>query len=326
MSRTTEGSEMESAEPQKQHSKKKKKWDRAEVSSLPEGRPAKRKRSSSADAKSLAPKSKIKKMAQKNIKKEASEVSKENRDAEFSTEEEKDTADIKEGSLLKTKRKHKKKKHKERHKMGEEVIPLRVLSKNEWMDLKKEYLALQKASMASLKKTISQIKSESEMETDSAEPCKAAVKGANGPECRPQEKVNPPGPQFMSGVTVKITSPEPLPGRKQVRDMLAAISVVYVDLLEGDTECHARFKTPEAAQAVMNGHTEIKKKHGWKLEVLSGDQKQRYWQKILVDKQAKLNQPREKKRATEKLITKAEKIRLEKTNQASKHIRFSEYD
>lgn len=34
------------------------------------------------------------------------------------------------------------------------------------MDLKKEYLALQKASMASLKKTISQLKSESEMETD----------------------------------------------------------------------------------------------------------------------------------------------------------------
>ena len=50
--------------------------------------------------------------------------------------------------------------------MGEEVIPLRVLSKTEWLDLKKEYLALQKASMASLKKTISQIKSQSEMETN----------------------------------------------------------------------------------------------------------------------------------------------------------------
>ena len=36
--------------------------------------------------------------------------------------------------------------------MGEEVIPLRVLSKTEWLDLKKEYLALQKASMASSKK------------------------------------------------------------------------------------------------------------------------------------------------------------------------------
>jgi La-related protein 7 len=46
-------------------------------------------------------------------------------DLEFSTEEEKDTGDMKDGSLLKTKRKRKKK-HKERHKMGEEVIPLRV--------------------------------------------------------------------------------------------------------------------------------------------------------------------------------------------------------
>lgn len=37
------------------------------------------------------------------------------------------------------------------------------------MDLKKEYLALQKASMASLKKTISQIKLESGMEIDHGE-------------------------------------------------------------------------------------------------------------------------------------------------------------
>nr|7SLP_B Chain B, La-related protein 7 [Homo sapiens]7SLQ_B Chain B, La-related protein 7 [Homo sapiens] len=213
---------------------------------------------------------------------------------------------------------------------GEEVIPLRVLSKSEWMDLKKEYLALQKASMASLKKTISQIKSESEMETDSGVPQNTGMKNektANREECRTQEKVNATGPQFVSGVIVKIISTEPLPGRKQVRDTLAAISeVLYVDLLEGDTECHARFKTPEDAQAVINAYTEINKKHCWKLEILSGDHEQRYWQKILVDRQAKLNQPREKKRGTEKLITKAEKIRLAKTQQASKHIRFSEYD
>ncbi|XP_062963852.1 la-related protein 7 isoform X1 [Cynocephalus volans] len=320
---TSEGSEGETTEPQKQPSKKKKKRERVEVSILPEVRTGKRKRSSSEDAEGLAPRSKVKKMAQKDsIKKETSEVSKENRDLEVSTEEEKDTGDIKDGSLLKTKRKHKKK-HKERHKMGEEVIPLRVLSKSEWMDLKKEYLALQKASMASLKKTISQIKSESEMETDSG----MKNEKANSEECRPEEKVNSTGPQFVSGVIVKIISTEPLPGRKQVRDTLAAIAeVLYVDLLEGDTECHARFKTPEDAQAVINAYTEIKKKHCWKLEVLSGDHEQRYWQKILVDRQAKLNQPREKKRGTEKLITKAEKIRLEKTQQASKHIRFSEYD
>lgn len=326
----SEGSEAETPDVPKQPAKKKRKRDKVEASVLPEVRTGKRERSSAEDEDCLPPRPKTKKRAQKDgLSEAASEVSKESRDLEFcSTEEEKETGDTKGDSLLKVKRKHKKK-HKERHKMGEEVIPLRVLSKTEWMDLKKEYLALQKASMASLKKTISKIKLESEMETD----CVAAAKSGvnNGkvgpPECCTQEKASAQGPQFVNGVIVKITSTEPLPGRKQVRDILATISeVVYVDLLEGDTECHARFKTPEDAQAVMNAQTEIRKKHCWNLEVLSGDHEQRYWQKILVDRQAKLNQPREKKRGTEKLITKAEKIRLAKTQQASQHIRFSEYD
>lgn len=325
---TSDGSEGEGAEPQKPTSKKKKKQVRAEAAGLPSVRAEKRKRSSSEDAGCPAPRSKVRKMAQENNLKKASQVSKENKDVEVSTEEEKEAGDIKDGSLLKAKRKHKKK-HKERHKMGEEVIPLRVLSKSEWMDLKKEYLALQKASMASLKKTISQIKSESEMEIDHGVTNKSGLKNekTSSEEGRFPEKAQAAGPQFTAGVIVKMVSPEPLPGRKFIRDTLAAVSeVVYVDLLEGDTECHARFKSPEDAQAVMHACAEIKKKHCWKLEILSGDHEQRYWQKILVDRQAKLNQPREKKRGTEKLITKAEKIRLEKTQQASKHIRFSQYN
>lgn len=328
----SEGSEAETPEAPKQPAKKKKKRDKVETSSLPEVRAGKRERSSAEDEDCLPPKPKAKKRAQKGAVGQAtSEASKESRDLEFCSNEDKETGDRKADSLSKVKRKHKKK-HKERHKMGEEVIPLRVLSKTEWMDLKKEYLALQKASMASLKKTISQIKLESEMETDCKAPSESAVgngkaAAGSGQEGSTQEKASAQGPQFVTGVIVKIVSGEPLPGRKQVKDILATISeVVYIDLLEGDTECHARFKTPEDAQAVMNAQTEIKKKHCWNLEVLSGDHEQRYWQKILVDRQAKLNQPREKKRGTEKLITKAEKIRLAKTQQASQHIRFSEYD
>ncbi|NXX12299.1 LARP7 protein, partial [Podargus strigoides] len=133
------------------------------------------------------------------------------------------------------------------------------------------------------------------------------------------------GPQFVSGVIVKIISTEPLPGRKQIKDALAVLAeVAYVDMLEGDTECHVRFKTPEDAQIVMKSYKEIQIKNNWKFEVLTGDNEQRYWQKILVDRQAKLNQPREKKRGTEKLIAKAERMRLEKTQQTSKHIRFTE--
>lgn len=46
--------------------------------------------------------------------------------------------------------------------------------------MKKEYLALQKASMASLKKTISQIKLESEMDTDCAVPSKSGERSGKG--------------------------------------------------------------------------------------------------------------------------------------------------
>uniref|UniRef100_A0A8C9FF30 La ribonucleoprotein 7, transcriptional regulator n=1 Tax=Pavo cristatus TaxID=9049 RepID=A0A8C9FF30_PAVCR len=86
-----------------------------------------------------------------------------------------------------------------------------------------------------------------------------------------------------------------------LRDALAMLAdVAYVDMLEGDTECHVRFNTPEDAQTVMKSHKDLQIKNNWKYEILTGDNEQRYWQKILVDRQAKLNQPREKKRGTEK--------------------------
>ncbi|XP_056345874.1 la-related protein 7 isoform X1 [Oenanthe melanoleuca] len=319
----SECSEMEGTEAPKQPSKReKRKWDRTESSEVTwESRPGKRKRTTSGDGETSAPK--VMKTDEKDevetVKEETSEAPKESNEVSAEEKDKKDT------SLSKSKRKHKKK-HKERHKMGEEVIPLRVLSKTEWMDLKQEYLALQKASMASLKKTMSQIKPEpvGEMETESGVQ-KSENDKTTSEDCAPPAKANTMGPQFVSGVIVKIISTEPLPGRKQIKDALAVLAeVAYVDMLEGDTECHVRFKTPEDAQTVMKSYKEIQIKNNWKFEVLTGDNEQRYWQKILVDRQAKLNQPREKKRGTEKLIAKAERMRLEKTQQTSKHIRFTD--
>ncbi|XP_044161907.1 la-related protein 7 [Bufo gargarizans] len=133
------------------------------------------------------------------------------------------------------------------------------------------------------------------------------------------------GPQFVCGVIVKITSLEPFPNRQHVKDALSGVSeVAYVDMLEGDTECHVRFKTPEGAQAVLDSCPEVQRKHNWKMQILSGDGEQRYWQKILVDRQAKLNRPREKIRGTQKLVAKGENMRLIKSQEASKHIRFLE--
>ncbi|NXE29054.1 LARP7 protein, partial [Ardeotis kori] len=296
---SSECSEMEGTETHRQPSKReKRKWDRTESSQVPwEGRLGKRKRTSSGDCETSTPK--VKKTVQKDevcpVKEETTEAPTDSK--EVSAEDDQDKKDT---SLSKSKRKHKKK-HKERHKMGEEVIPLRVLSKTEWMDLKQEYLTLQKASMASLKKTMAQIKAETaaEMETQ-AENDKSTRE-----DPVPPGRAHTMGPQFVSGVIVKIISTEPLPRRKQIKDAVAALAdVAYVDMLEGDTECHVRLKTPEDAQMVVKSHKEIQIKNNWKFEVLTGDHEQRYWQKILVDRQAKLNQPREKKRGTEKVICK----------------------
>ncbi|KAG1925900.1 la-related protein [Pimephales promelas] len=110
-----------------------------------------------------------------------------------------------------------------------------------------------------------------------------------------------------------------------IQDLLSELSnVAYVDILDGDAEGHVRFKSPEDAQKVITAQSEFQKKYNWNLELLLGDHEQRYWQKILVDRQAKLNSPREKKRGTEKLISKAEKIIIARTKEASKHFHFDD--
>lgn len=139
------------------------------------------------------------------------------------------------------------------------------------------------------------------------------------------EKALSQGPQFAAGVIVKITDSKPLPDRKRIKvttqarhgrlapphrpscvslwqDALSRLSpVAYVDILEGDAEGHVRFHSPEDARAVSHARAALQKEFGWRLEVISGDREQRYWQKILVDRQVKLNRPREKKRGAEKV-------------------------
>ncbi|XP_008324472.1 la-related protein 7 [Cynoglossus semilaevis] len=238
-------------------------------------------------------------------------------DVEKEMEEGKENKDE---STVKSKRKRKKM-HKEKLKIGEEVIPLRVLSKKDWLKLKEEYLSLQKCSMASLKRCITKIDHKGNsalMETESR------TQDAND-KGDTSEKAANQGPQFTSGVIMKIMDSKPLPGRKFIKDSLGKISpVAYVDFLEGDSEGHIRFETPEGAKAIFDVRTKLQKEHSWTLEILSGDHEQRYWQKILVDRQVKLNRPREKKRGTEKLISKAEKIIIARAKETHKHIRFQE--
>lgn len=227
-----------------------------------------------------------------------------------------DSKENRDDAAVKAKRKRKKK-HKEKLKIGEEVIPLRVLPKNAWLALKDEYLQLQKCSMMSLKRCMNRMEQKEQMETDNC------PEDRGKPASDKSEKLSNQGPQFTTGVIMKMTDSKPLPGRKFIKDALGKLSpVAYVDILEGDAEGYVRFHSPEEARVVSDARAELQKEHSWKLEILTGDHEQRYWQKILVDRQVKLNRPREKKRGTEKLISKAEKIIMARAKEAHKHIRF----
>ncbi|CAF96679.1 unnamed protein product, partial [Tetraodon nigroviridis] len=120
--------------------------------------------------------------------------------------------------------------------------------------------------------------------------------------CRREPASGQSGAAFAPGVIVKITDSKALPARSRIKDALSRLSpVAYVDVLEGDAEGHVRFHSPEDARAACEGRAALQKELGWRLEVISGEREQRYWQKILVDRQVKLNRPREKKRGAEKV-------------------------
>ncbi|XP_073331071.1 la-related protein 7 [Pagrus major] len=286
----------------------------------------KRRRSHTAEGSESDVPSKIRKTSESGEK--GNDETKTNPPAQSDTERGvEDGKENRDDSTVKAKRKRNKK-HKEKLKIGEEVIPLRVLSKTEWLQLKEEYMTLQKRSMTSLKKCINKIdhrEHKSQMETDNVPPQEEIIVTPLVEKDKKSEKPANVGPQFTSGVIMKITDNKPLPVRKFIKDALCKVSrVAYIDILEGDAEGYIRFHTPEEAKVVSDARAELQKEHSWKLEILSGDHEQRYWQKILVDRQVKLNRPREKKRGTEKLISKAEKIIIARAKEAHKHIRFQE--
>ncbi|KAK1890020.1 La-related protein 7 [Dissostichus eleginoides] len=230
----------------------------------------KRRRSQTAEG----PESEIPSKMRKTSKCEAGEKEKDSTktnpptksDTERGVEDGKENGD---DSTVKAKRKRNKK-HKEKLKIEEEVIPLRVLSKKEWLELKDEYLTLQKKSMKSLKKCINQIHHQAPKKVvEKKDDPKEEHIEKSEKESEKSEKVNNQGPQYTSGVILKITDGKPLPARKVIKDALSKVSpVAYIDTLDGDSEGHIRFHTPEDAKAVSDVRAELQKEHSWALEIL----------------------------------------------------------
>ncbi|XP_078473105.1 la-related protein 7 isoform X4 [Lampetra planeri] len=193
-----------------------------------------------------------------------------------------------------------------------------VMSKESWLNLRRDFIQRQKVAMGALKTTLRDA-------TTREAPVHSGSGGtgnrAKTADAKHSGKEPPP---FVSGVIVRISCENGFPGRQEIKGALGD-TVVYVDVSHGDTEGHVRFGKHEDAETVVSRGDVRHGDDTWRLGVLTGDAEQRYWQKILVDRQVKINRPREKKRGTSKLLDRVEKLMKQKADVITKHLRF-EFD
>ncbi|XP_052818947.1 la-related protein 7-like [Mya arenaria] len=194
----------------------------------------------------------------------------------------------------------KKRRRRKKSKSEKEVPELRVIAKKEWLVLREEYLKLQKASMAMLKKTLKPPHTES--------------KHKEGDKDSKERKEI----EFLADVIVKVSSEQPLKRKDLKASLGEEVQVAYIDIGESQTEGFIRCKDTTSARTVAD-----KQQEGVKFSLITGDEEKQYWDKLTADREAKLgNKCRNKRRGQQKWMEKAQKASVE--NWERKHIVFDD--
>ncbi|XP_071954347.1 la-related protein 7-like [Antedon mediterranea] len=207
---------------------------------------------------------------------------------------------------LKKKRKRKKKANKLK---GGCQYQLRVIAKTEWLQLKKEYIDLQKQSKKQLKHSVMK------MELQQKTVIPACSKKT------PVDDVKSKEPEFTASTVIKIVSKDSIPSRKQLREYLETMApIAYLDLEDGDSKGFVRVKTAQGASDVIN---RLKMEDEMSAQLLSGDDEKQYWEKLKADRIARLSSKTKgkKKRGTDRLMDKAERVL---TVASRSHIKFED--
>ena len=241
---------------------------------------------------------------------------------------------------IKRKRKHREKSLKGKvNKESNKKICLHAMMKTDWVENKKSYMHHQRENFGKLK-SILQKCSSPDPETASVyikhhlalkRSAKESFMEMSDPETEDKEKIfkKIERPQisslsFVPGVVVSLSS---LPANDK-SDTLPSLPhftviksyfkqygrVAYVDVKPGSAHGYVRFETSEAAQsAIME-----EKRYG--LCLLTSVQEEKYWDKLLIDRQLRRTRERNRVRGKKRLILRAQK----RTDTSStRHIRFS---
>lgn len=196
----------------------------------------------------------------------------------------------------KTKKKKRQKKNKKTK--TKDVPELRVIPKKEWLNLRAEYLKLQKANMSQLKEKLKEIRND-ERSNKKTKPVVLGVAASEEKESDPKKKSEP---EFTEGVIVKVTTDQPI-SRKDLKERIWAFgSIAYIDIKDRDTLGHVRCNDRETAIAISQASIP-----GYTFQRLSGVDEQAYWQKLIDDRNKKLiSKTRTKQRGKDKILHRAD--------------------
>ncbi|XP_037517559.1 la-related protein 7 [Rhipicephalus sanguineus] len=246
----------------------------------------------------------------------------------------------------KRKKKLRKRKKKTQHSESKEQQPsLLVMPKCEWKRLRNKYLALQKATMAQIKRSLllppsgytpapspsytlsspvqTSLTADSDItlasQEDEAWEMFSDDRGNKEPSSASEATQAPPALEFQPGVIVKLVTEKPVSNTVEFKNNIRQLAnVAYVDVMEGDSVAYVRCADPEGAYQFIENQ---KESFCGALSLLTGDEEKSYWEKINLDRETRRNQKtRQKKRGVEKVMAKAQKM-MEKKNL---HIRFDD--
>ncbi|XP_045212248.2 la-related protein 7-like isoform X2 [Mercenaria mercenaria] len=194
---------------------------------------------------------------------------------------------------------HKRKRFRRKKDKKEKEFPeLRVLPKKEWLELRDEYLKLQKTSMALLKKTLGEY-------TDHSK--KDDVKKSERKEI-----------EFKPDVVVKVSSDNPMKRKNLKTGLGEGYKIAYIDVKDDQTEGYIRCELAESAKQICAATVP-----GYTFSAVTGEEEKIYWDKLKLDRETKFNTKcRHKKRGHEKWTEKAQKASIE--NVDKRHIIFED--
>ncbi|CAL7952130.1 unnamed protein product [Xylocopa violacea] len=209
-------------------------------------------------------------------------------------------------------KKNKRKKRKKRSKIEDfnYTMGLQVMAKKDWKHLRNKYLELQRNKMKQLKQHLRNARWnqwsnywKNKFDKEENDEKDKTNKQDTTSTCRFS---------FTPGVIVKIEMDKPCTDPKAFKmDIKNNSSVKYIDVDDGSYLAYVRCDTNEAAQTFIQKSNEERL-----MTILEGEEEKMYWDKILSDREEKLNKKvKVKQRGRNKLLKKAEK-------ELGKHIKF----